>query len=69
MRKKERFTDQLEGLTFAIIIVFEFPPRESWKGHTIRITQEIQNFQIIKILYWNHRNQETKKTGSDSTEY
>ena len=32
---KYRFTDQLEGLIFAIIVVFEFPPKESWKRNNM----------------------------------
>lgn len=41
-------TNPMEGLTLAMIIVFEFPPRESCIVFHENITSEPSNIEIIK---------------------
>ena len=41
--KNKPFTYQLEGLIFEIIIVFEFPPKESYKRNQICHIQKLAN--------------------------
>lgn len=43
---KRRFTDQLEGLIFAIIIVLEFPPSESWKEKKMKFWYYTRNSEF-----------------------